>query len=77
MTDLVDPLGHLGYVLLLFGTFLIAKGRHIGWLLRFSGSVLWAVLGFVLELSSIYVWSIVFAAIDAFGWLRTKDDEDL
>ena len=72
MTDLV---GHFGYLFLMAGQFLVSKNKTLGWTLRCSGDVVWIVLGTLLGMSSIIVWSAVFLGLDLNGWRlwRSRD----
>jgi hypothetical protein len=65
---MIDIFGHLGYAMLISGTWLVGKKKRVGWLLRLGGSTTWMVLGFCLGLSSIYLWSAGFMAVDVFGF---------
>lgn len=63
MTGL-DFLGHIGYALLLFGSWQLGNRQRRGFLFRVVGSLLWVVIGWELAYSSIVVWSLVFAGVD-------------
>lgn len=75
---MIDLFGHLGYVLLLFGQWLLVHRRVSGWLFRLVGGAIWLVLGIILNLSSIYLWTAAFLVMDFRGWRRwAKREEDL
>lgn len=67
----IDLVGHVAYVLSIYGTVLIGRGSRSGWGFRIACDVLWIGLGVVIGLSSIIVWSVVFAAADVYC-LRRK-----
>ena len=69
MTNL---LGHIGYIFLVVGMILIARKHAIGWIFRMSGEVLWTIVGFALNMSSIWFWCLVFFCLDAYGYLSWK-----
>lgn len=69
---MIDVLGHIGYILLVTGTILISCNRTSGWLFRLVGSLVWIVLGFHLRLSSVVFWGIVFAGIEARGFITWR-----
>lgn len=68
-----DAWGHVAYVWLALGTWLIAsEGKSpMGWTLRVLGSLLWAFLGYHMDSTSIFFWSLVFAVNDTRGLIRT------
>lgn len=70
--SLLDAVGHAGYLSLLAGTWAVGRRHRWGWLLRVAGSATWAVLGVHLELSSVWLWSGVFTAVDLRGWLSWR-----
>ncbi len=71
---ILDLLGHAAYVLLMLGTILVAKVPRCrrGWALRMSGTATWMGIGVAMAMSSIYLWSLVFLAIDAFGLKKAE-----
>lgn len=71
MTDL---LGHVFYVLLIVGTVRLGRRKMDGWLFRIAGESGWAYLGIEMGMSSIVVWSLIFAAADTFAYLRWKKE---
>lgn len=68
----INVLGSLFYVLILYGTHLIAEGRSPGWLWRIGGNVGWLVLGAYLGLWSVVVFEMAFTYVDARGYHRWK-----
>jgi hypothetical protein len=69
---MIDALGHLAYLFLFVGMFLLARGHRAGWLLRIVGSLMWAALGFPLAMTSIILWDLAGAGIDAYGFYRWR-----
>lgn len=67
---MLDALGHLAYVFLVWGTFRVARGHPTGFAWRVAGSLLWLWLGIELSLTSVWFWSGIFAAIDSYGLYR-------
>ncbi len=65
-----DRLGHAAYVFLAGGTYLIASGVWWGWGVRAIGSLLWIWLGWRLGLTSVWLWSSGFAALDLWGLVQ-------
>lgn len=74
--ELLDALGHVGYVSLMAGTWLLGRRRSGGWVLRAAGSVLWGWIGWEMAMPSIWIWSAVFLAADLRGfWIATASPE--
>jgi hypothetical protein len=69
---MLDLTGHIAYALILSGQLLVARKIRNGWLLRIAGVLIWVILGFILGLSSIWLWSIFFLICDFYGWKRWK-----
>ena len=65
-------LGHIGYICLALGTFLVARKIGIGWLFRISGEVFWFVAGVMLGMSSIWFWCSFFLCLDIYGYFNWK-----
>lgn len=70
----IDALGHGFYVALVAGQLAITRRRAWGWALRLAGSLGWAVLGVDLGLSSVVLWSLIFAVVDARGWWAWRSE---
>ncbi len=71
MTDLV---GHVFYLFLVIGLIMVGRGVSAGWALRLIGSAGWAVIGFVIGMSSIWLWSLVFVGVDLYNWNKWRND---
>lgn len=63
-----DKLGHVGYVILVLGMFLIGMKQVWGWPIYIAGDVLWFYIGWRMRMTSIYLWQFVFVAVAARGW---------
>lgn len=75
MTEL-DLLGHLFYVALLAGQWLGGRARRrSGYAARVAGSLGWAAIGAYMDMSSIWIWSLAFAYVDARIWWTWNDRE--
>jgi len=77
---LPNLLGHIGYCFLALGTLLVARKIMIGWPLRMIGEVFWAIAGFMLALSSIWFWCILFLCLDVYGyysWNKKQKNDTL
>jgi len=71
-TSLPNLLGHLGYILIAIGMLLLVHQKALGWLLRLAGEVLWAVIGFMMGMSSLWFWAICFVCLDAYGYISWR-----
>jgi hypothetical protein len=73
---ILDVLGHISYSFIALGMLLLAKKSILGWISRFIGEAGWLLIGFVLEMSSIWSWGLLFLCIEIFGfWSWWKDRE--
>lgn len=69
-----DVAGHVGYVLLIFGTWLVGKDEPLGWVARGLGTATWFGIGVWIDMPSIWIWSVVFLAVDLKGaWHAFRD----
>lgn len=65
--------GHLGYICIALGMFLLAKQIVWGWLVRFLGEAIWMYIGIKMKMSSVYIWSFIFLGMELYGffsWLK-------
>jgi len=70
----LDIAGHVFYFFIAFGMFLLAKKNKWGWAFRFAGESGWLWLGYMMSMSSIWLWGILFICMDAYGlwsWHRS------
>lgn len=69
-----DLIGHGGYVALVLGQLLVTRRSGFGFLLRVVGSLVWAGIGWWIGMTSILVWSLLFAGVDLWGWRAWRRD---
>ena len=67
-----DLLGHIGYLLVVVGTLMIARKDIRGWWPRMVGDVFIVSMGLLLGVSSLWIWGTVFLLIDIFGYRKWK-----
>lgn len=65
---MTDAIGHAGYLIIAYGTWMVAAGKNRGWLVRIIGQLIWLGLGLHLQLTSIFLWELIFVTIDARGY---------
>ena len=66
----LDIAGHFGYAFIALGMFLIAHKSAWGFASRFTGEVIWLVVGWLMQMSSIWTWGVLFLVIDAYGFIK-------
>ena len=69
MTD-ADILGHIGYFFLAAGMFFLARKSLWGWVLRLIGELIWLRIGFMIEMSSVVFWGVIFAGMEIYGFKK-------
>ncbi len=69
---MIDLFGHIAYIVLLVGVWLLSKQRVIGWVVHGTGTAMWLVLGILMDSSAIWVWSSVFVVMDVVGFYRWR-----
>ena len=75
---LLDAVGHLGYISLFVGSQLLARHNKYGWLARLVGEAIWVVIGFILGMTSIWLWGIFFIFFnDVYGFYKWNKKEKL
>lgn len=67
---LPDFLGHAGYISIIAGLILLARQNKWGWVFRFVGDMLWFLIGFLIDMSSLWFWGGIFLMIDLWGWYK-------
>lgn len=66
----LDVAGHLFYSFIALGMLLLALKSKWGWVFRFMGEAGWLWLGYMMSMSSIWSWGILFICMDTYGlWL--------
>ena len=68
----LDVLGHIGYLFLAFGMYLLARKNMFGWACRGVGETIWLFIGIEMQMSSMWVWGFVFLALEIHGFLSWK-----
>lgn len=64
----LDLWGHIAYLFIGLGMFLIGRRKIYGWPIKAVGDVIWLILGFKLGMSSIWLWELVFLSTTAYGY---------
>ena len=72
MTDL---LGHVFYLCLFIGQFLLTRKSTWGWVARFVGDLGWSVIGIHLGMTCIWSWGFLFLLSDIKGYLTWKQND--
>jgi hypothetical protein len=58
-----DIAGHIAYVFILLGIYLIGRGNKVGMLSQMVGCMIWVGAGIALKLSSVIIWNIIIGAV--------------
>jgi hypothetical protein len=58
-----DIAGHIAYVFILLGIYLIGRGKKIGMLSQMLGCIIWVGAGIALKLSSVIIWNIIIGLV--------------
>ena len=74
MNDL-DLAGHIFYIFLACGVYLLSKKDINGWLYRLVGETGWVALGLIMGMTSIWIWGLIFMVIDIRGFLEWRKKE--
>jgi len=69
---ILDVLGHIGYMFLAFGMYLLARKNMFGWVCRGVGELVWLFIGIEMQMSSIWFWGFMFLALEIYGFLSWK-----
>ena len=64
----IDVCGHVAYLFLVAGMVLLTRKNLWGWACRFIGEIGWVVIGFIMGMTSIWLWGLVFMCIDIKGF---------
>jgi hypothetical protein len=68
-----DIAGHIAYIFIVLGIYLIGRRKRIGLLSQAVGCVIWVGVGIALELSSAIIWNIVIGLVSVHAYLNWKD----
>jgi len=74
---MIDVFGHLCYACLFGAMILLGQKNSWGWGLRLAGEIGWVAIGFVLGLTSVWFWGLLFCIIDANNWRKWRGMERL
>ena len=73
----IDMLGHIGYLSIAVGMYLVTLKNSWGFAFRFFGEVVWLVIGLLLGMSSLLIWGVIFMGIDIYGFVKwRRENED-
>ena len=63
-----DIAGHIAYVFIVLGIYLIGRRKRIGMLSQLVGCMIWVGAGIALQLSSVIIWNVIIGlvCIDAY-----------
>lgn len=73
--DLNDLLGHLAYLFIFAGMFLLSKKVIWGWVVKAVGDAMWLWIGIQIGMSSIWLWEIAFLGTTAYGFYEWRKDK--
>lgn len=72
---MIDLAGHVAYLFVAVGMFLLSKKSKWGWVCRFTGEIGWVIIGLIMGMTSIWMWGLLFMALDFNGfhaWRRME-----
>lgn len=69
---MIDFCGHISYSIILIGIILLSHKKRVGWLVCTAGQLGWIITGIVINMTSIWTWSIVFALWNVYGYWNWK-----
>ena len=72
----IDILGHIATLWLVTGTSMLSMKNRLGWLVRAVGQVLWILIGAIMGMTSIWIWGLVFVAMDIWGYFKWKKNDE-
>ncbi len=73
--DAGEICGWIGSASMLFGTWLIARGRSEGFLINFLSEGLWIARGYISSLPDIVFVSLAFSVVNFYGWRSWRGEE--
>ena len=71
----IDVIGHIGYFYIALGVWLLSYKNKYGWMCRFVGEGIWIVLGITMQITSIWMWGILFMFLDTKGYYKWSNGE--
>ncbi len=72
----LDIMGHFGYAFIAMGMYLITLKSAWGFACRFTGEIIWLVVGVLMNMSSIWTWGILFLFIDMYGFIKWRRENE-
>jgi len=69
-----DIAGHVAYIFILSGIYLIGRRKKIGLLSQAVGCVIWVGAGIALELSSVILWNVVIGLVSLHAYYKWKNE---
>ena len=74
--EIADLLGHVSYAFIALGMLLLAKKNILGWVSRFTGEAGWLIVGWAIDMSSIWSWGLLFLFIEVYGFYSWRKDRN-
>lgn len=72
---LLDIAGHIAYIFVLFGLWLLTKKSKWGFVSRFIGELGWVIIGIIMGMTSIWTWGLAFMTVDVVGYWRWREEK--
>jgi len=72
---MLDFLGHIAYIGIFVGQVGLARKKLWGWIFRCLGTFGWVLIGLAMGMTSIWIWGLVFMAIDIFGFIKWRKQQ--
>ncbi len=66
----LDWLGHIGYISLLAGVYLVGTKIAWGWGFYVAGCAIWIFIGTQLKMTSVWIWQTVATLNGIWAWWR-------
>jgi hypothetical protein len=73
---IADYVGHISYSFVALGLLLLARKNILGWVCRFIGEVGWLLIGWAINMSSLWFWGSIFLVLEVYGfqsWWRDRN----
>lgn len=74
---MIDLVGHVAYVFIGLGMWLLGKRNPLGFLSQAVGAAIWMVCGYFLGLSSVVIWNLLFLAIGINGYYNLRRENEV
>lgn len=66
----LDWLGHIGYISLLAGVYLVGSKLAWGWGFYVVGCAIWIYIGIKINMTSVWIWQTVATLNGLWAWWR-------